>query len=100
MKMAKLADGLLDASFIGQGKASDIVKQIAGLAPHFAERAADNDLQGRFPTENFQDLHREGLMALQVPVEYGGSGLTPLDYIAAIAAIASGDASTALAYNM
>jgi alkylation response protein AidB-like acyl-CoA dehydrogenase len=98
--MTTLADGLLDIGFVGRGKAGETVERMAGLAARFAARAEDNDLAGRFPVENFQDLHAEGLMAVQVPAEYGGAGLTPLEYCAAIAALAAGDASTALAYNM
>jgi alkylation response protein AidB-like acyl-CoA dehydrogenase len=44
---------------------------------HFAPRAAAYDRDTAFPTEDFDDLFHEGLLAAAVPREYGGLGLGP-----------------------
>ncbi|NTX32515.1 acyl-CoA dehydrogenase family protein, partial [Burkholderia pyrrocinia] len=46
------------------------------LAPELAADAARNDVDGRFPHENFARLHRAGLIAQVVPREHGGAGAT------------------------
>lgn len=43
----------------------------------FAPRAAEYDRTASFPKEDFEDLFREGLLAVVVPREYGGLGLGP-----------------------
>src|SRR5262245_22056523 len=43
----------------------------------FAPRAAKSDSSATFPTEDFEDLFREGLHAAAVPIEHGGLGLGP-----------------------
>jgi alkylation response protein AidB-like acyl-CoA dehydrogenase len=43
----------------------------------FAPRAAEYDRTATFPTEDFDDLFREGLLAPAVPKEHGGYGLGP-----------------------
>lgn len=98
--MRTIGDGLLKLDFLDRKEALDTIEQIGEIAPNFAERAPDNDLAGRFPVENFRELHQKRLLGLQIPTEYGGRGLTPLEYAAAIAAVAAGDSSTALALNM
>lgn len=66
----------------------------------FAPRAERHDREASFPIENYRDLHQAGLVAITVPKEYGGRGADPLTYALALKAIAAGDASTALAFNM
>ncbi|HYF08178.1 MAG TPA: acyl-CoA dehydrogenase family protein, partial [Acetobacteraceae bacterium] len=39
-----------------------------------APRAAEWDREASFPTENYQDMHREGLLGVCVPAEEGGTG--------------------------
>ncbi|MBN3801239.1 acyl-CoA dehydrogenase family protein, partial [Burkholderia sp. Ac-20392] len=46
------------------------------LAPELAADAARNDVDGRFPHENFARLQRAGLIAQVVPREHGGAGAT------------------------
>lgn len=70
------------------------------LAKRFAERAEKHDREASFPFENFTDLHEAGLLALTVPVEYGGLGANELDFALVLERIAWGDASTALALGM
>ena len=70
------------------------------LAADFAERAAAHDRDRSFPFENFDALHRAGLLNLIVPVERGGLGGGLREIVTVIGAIAGGDASTALVLLM
>src|ERR671938_156779 len=38
----------------------------------FAGRAATYDREATFPTENYRDLHRVGLLGIAVPKRHGG----------------------------
>jgi alkylation response protein AidB-like acyl-CoA dehydrogenase len=74
---------------------------IAGtLADTFAERAAQNDWEGRFPLENYTDLHHAGYLTLTVPKELGGWGASLLDVLLAQFRLSQGDASTGLVTTM
>ena len=67
---------------------------------HFAARAAIYDREARFPTENYQDLRADGLLALCVPQEYGGLGADYRSYCLAAAEIGRYCGATALTFNM
>ena len=78
-----------------------VVDTMARLArERFAARAAQYDLENRFPTENYADLREHGLMDLTVPKEYGGKGMSSLGFSLAMRELAKGDGSTALTFNM
>ncbi|KAB0631422.1 acyl-CoA dehydrogenase family protein [Burkholderia latens] len=70
------------------------------LAPELAADAARNDVDGRFPHENFARLHRAGLIAQVVPREHGGAGATLAQASRIVAAIARADPATALVLTM
>lgn len=56
----------------------DIIWRTGELAREkFAPRASYYDQTATFPSENFDDLHKAGLLGPTVPVEYGGLGLGP-----------------------
>ncbi|HVQ39837.1 MAG TPA: acyl-CoA dehydrogenase family protein, partial [Pyrinomonadaceae bacterium] len=56
----------------------DLIGRVRTLAQqNFAPRAAELDLTASFPTQDFEDLFREGLNAPAVPRELGGFGLGP-----------------------
>lgn len=79
----------------------DVVERVASLSrERFAPRAARYDAEASFPTENYRDLHAEGLLALTVPRAYGGLGLDPLTYALCLAEVAKGCSATALTFNM
>jgi alkylation response protein AidB-like acyl-CoA dehydrogenase len=40
----------------------------------FAGRAAAYDRDATFPTENYRDLHRAGLLGIAIPKKHGGLG--------------------------
>jgi alkylation response protein AidB-like acyl-CoA dehydrogenase len=40
----------------------------------FASRAAAYDRDAKFPTENYQELHRAGLLGIAIPKKHGGLG--------------------------
>jgi acyl-CoA dehydrogenase len=43
--------------------------------------AAECDAQSKFPTKVFEEAHKLGLVAPNIPAEYGGSGLSELDHV-------------------
>jgi len=66
----------------------------------FAPRAATFDREARFPTENYADLHRAGLLAICVPREHGGEGASFRAYMLTAAEIGRYCGATALTWNM
>ncbi len=70
------------------------------LAADFATRAAEHDRDRSFPFENFDALHRAGLLDLVVPVEQGGRGGGLPQIVTVVGTIAGGDAATALVLLM
>ncbi len=51
-----------------------MVARVRALGPAMLERATVYDREARFPTENFADFHRVGLLKVCVPTRYGGLG--------------------------
>lgn len=70
------------------------------LAADFAGRSAIHDREATHPTENYDRLREEGFLALTVPKEWGGAGVSLLGHTVAFEALAQGCPSTALAFNM
>ncbi|MDD2547532.1 MAG: acyl-CoA/acyl-ACP dehydrogenase [Burkholderiaceae bacterium] len=70
------------------------------LAVEFAVRAPVYDREGRFPFENFADLHRAGLLALAAPREWGGQGASITQLGDVIGALGEADPATALVLTM
>ncbi len=66
-----------------------------------APSAEHHDRTGEFPLENIRILGENGLMGIEVPVEYGGAGMDPVSYVLAMVEIAAGDAahSTIMSVN-
>ena len=83
---------------------TDRQKQLIGIASElattFAKRANENDWAGRFPVENYKDLHTSGYLTLTVPRDFGGCGADLLEVSLAQQQLAQGDASTALVMSM
>jgi len=65
-----------------------------------AGRAAAYDRDARFPTENYQDLHRTGLLGIAIPRKHGGLGADYQTYAIAAAEIGRYCGATALTWNM
>jgi alkylation response protein AidB-like acyl-CoA dehydrogenase len=60
------------------GEQQDLVQRVSKMAEErFAPRAAEYDRTATFPTEDFDDLFHEGLLAPSIPKEHGGLGLGP-----------------------
>src|ERR1700759_1270625 len=66
----------------------------------FAGRAAAYDRDAKFPTENYQDLHRAGLLGISIPKKHGGLGADYQTYSLAAAEIGRYCGATALTWNM
>ena len=63
-------------------------------------RAAQYDESGSHPWETWHDLWKHGLLAIAVPLEFGGRGLDMLTYILVIEKLAQGCTSTAMTLHM
>src|ERR1700743_2009164 len=66
----------------------------------FADRAAAYDREAKFPTENYKDLHRTGLLGISIPKKDGGLGAGYQTYALAAAEIGRYCGATALTWNM
>ncbi|MDN3449557.1 acyl-CoA dehydrogenase family protein [Planococcus sp. APC 3906] len=62
----------------------------------FSERAAENDLEGRFPFENFKELKAIHYPSLTIPLEYGGAGISLYEMLRCQEVISKADGSTGL----
>jgi alkylation response protein AidB-like acyl-CoA dehydrogenase len=72
--------------------------QIRDLARSFARDAvipgaAERDLSKEYPAELVSQLGEMGFMGMFIPEEYGGTGLSILDYVVALEEISYADAS-------
>ena len=79
---------------------ADVIEAARELAPGLASRAAATDASGAFPAEDFAAIRSAGLLGLLVPERLGGSGGGFADYAEVAMALAAGNGSTALVYNM
>ncbi|WP_338639833.1 acyl-CoA dehydrogenase family protein [Burkholderia pyrrocinia] len=91
---------LLPAEDSDDAEDARIAALLDRLAPALAADAARNDVDGRFPHENFARLHRAGLIAQVVPREHGGAGATLARASRIVAAVARADPATALVLTM
>src|SRR5438045_5256411 len=66
----------------------------------FAGRAAAYDREAKFPTENYRDLHRTGLLGIAMPKRHGGLGADYKAYALAAAEVGRYCGATALTWNM
>ncbi len=79
---------------------TDVTRLATRLADEFRSTAAEVDLEGRFPHENYARMRETGYLRAAVPQELGGLGATLHELSRAQQALARGCASTALAVNM
>ena len=107
-KSANAIDGIvLDApifdpgAFRLNGEQAEIVARARQLGQGvFAGRAAAYDRDAKFPTENYRDLHRAGLLGIAIPRKYNGLGADYQTYALAAAEIGRCCGATALTWNM
>ena len=107
-KGAAAIDGIvLDApifdptAFRLNGEQAEIIARARQLGQSvFAGRAATYDRDAKFPTENYRDLHRAGLLAIAIPKKHGGLGADYQTYALAAAEIGRYCGATALTWNM
>ena len=66
----------------------------------FAARAGTYDRDAKFPTENYKDLHRAGLLGISIPKKHGGLSADYQTYALAAAEIGRYCGATALTWNM
>ena len=77
-----------------------LLERCRAMAADFATRSADHDRDASHPSENYDRLRAEGFLSLNIPKEWGGSGLGLLDHTLAYEVLAQGCPATALAFNM
>ncbi|MEP0940420.1 MAG: acyl-CoA dehydrogenase family protein, partial [Rhizobiaceae bacterium] len=95
----------MSSQTISKATADNTPDELVALAKQlgkdvFADRAAEYDRKAEFPTENYQDLHKAGLLALTIPAEYGGIGATYETYCRVSAELGRWCGATALTLNM
>ncbi|MDB4866296.1 MAG: acyl-CoA dehydrogenase [Cohnella sp.] len=88
---------ILEDPYIRNSREAEIAERADRLSEVFAGRAAEHDLDGSFPFDNFDDLKREGYLKLTVPAEFGGEECSLYEMVLAQERLARGDGSTALA---
>ncbi len=74
-----------------------VVRTARSFAQARVEPAArENDRLGRFPEDLVRELGALGLLAVNVPEEYGGSEAGPISYVLSLMEIAAADCSLAV----
>ena len=73
-------------------------KMIQDMARDFSQKeiapiAAQIDEAASFPTETVQKMGELGFMGIEIPEEYGGTGMDPLSYVLAMVEISKACAS-------
>jgi len=71
----------------------DVARRIA--QEKIAPSAEHHDATGEYPLENIRLLGENGLMGIEVPVEYGGAGMDPVSSVLAIIEVSAADAAHA-----
>ncbi len=71
----------------------DVARRIA--QEKIAPSAEHHDRTGEFPLDNIRLLGENGLMGIEVPVEYGGAGMDPVSSVLAIVEVSAADAAHA-----
>ena len=78
-----------------------LIAAASGLRDVFQERSEGADRANEICAENYTDMQAAGITAAFVPEELGGMGLRSMhDWIVAIATLAKGDGSAAIAISM
>nr|WP_275584497.1 acyl-CoA dehydrogenase family protein [Stenotrophomonas sp. NLF4-10] len=86
--------GAVDFSFNEeQLMLQDVARRIA--QEKIAPSAEHHDATGEYPLENIRLLGENGLMGIEVPVEYGGAGMDPVSSVLAIVEVSAADAAHA-----
>jgi alkylation response protein AidB-like acyl-CoA dehydrogenase len=79
---------------------TDAVGKAERLAGRMAARAGGYDEDAAFPERDVEELREEGLLGLMVPARLGGMGAGFEEYVRVAVALAGGNASSALIFNM
>lgn len=80
---------------------ADLIATAENLAvERFMSRAGRYEDEVSFPWDDYADLKEAGLIGLKVPREYGGRGADSGTYVSVLKALAIGNPSTALTFNM
>ncbi|MFK7804623.1 MAG: acyl-CoA dehydrogenase family protein [Anaerolineae bacterium] len=78
----------------------DALEMAENLAEKIGARAAQADKDGKFPADDAADLKESGFTKLNLPVEFGGHGLSMRSCIESHLILSSGSTSTGLVASM
>jgi alkylation response protein AidB-like acyl-CoA dehydrogenase len=105
--MDSLPSGAADAPIFDPAafRLTPFEAELTGRARRFGEtvlapRAARWDREASFPTDNYRDMHREGLLGVCIPAEDGGLGADFRAYCLTAAELGRYCGATALTWNM
>nr|AYQ75761.1 acyl-CoA dehydrogenase [Cohnella candidum] len=87
----------MTTSFARNDKERERLDFVGRLADSFRQRAHENDREGAFGYEQFEELRRSGYTGWTVPEAYGGFGITPYEFVLYQERLAQGDPAIALA---
>ena len=76
------------------------VDAVRAMGPEFQRRGFAYDDEGRFPVENYADLNKHKLHAINIPAAHGGLGGSYNEYAVFSAELARWCGATALTFNM
>ncbi|WP_221564917.1 acyl-CoA dehydrogenase family protein [Alkalihalobacillus sp. TS-13] len=82
--------------FIKTKRQRKLFKLSEQLAVKIHERASETDKKGTFSSENLEDLKESNYLALSLPEESGGKGLSLYEFVLLQEKLAEGDGSVAL----
>jgi alkylation response protein AidB-like acyl-CoA dehydrogenase len=93
---------LFDAAAFGlSGEEAALAAKARAMGQEiFAKRAGIYDRDATFPTENYRDMHKAGLLAVCIPKDQGGLGAGYRSYCIMAAEVGRYCGATALTWNM
>ena len=77
-----------------------LVALVRDMGAEMEARAVRHDLEASFPSDNFADFRRNGLLGVSIPTEYGGLGARYADYVRVSEEVGRHCGATGLTFNM
>lgn len=77
-----------------------LVALVRDMGDEMEARAVRHDLEASFPSDNFADFRRNGLLGVSIPTRYGGLGATYTDYVRVSEEVGRHCGATGLTFNM
>lgn len=87
--------GEISVSHVSGASQEQLIANAREIAPKLAQRAAAAEAKRKLPMETVQDLHRAGLLAMNIPLDQGGTEANLATQLAIYEIIGGACASTA-----